>query len=79
MAAVIMEKDARKMSLTQFRAVGQDWIAQTGVPVEIGQRMGYLNFFGPFSSLSWIQGNTAMTLLGNIPYTELIATAASVE
>ena len=79
MACVIMEKDDRTISLTQFRALGQDWIAQTGIPVEMGDCMGYLNLFGPFSSLSWIRGNTAMTLLGNIPYTELIATAKTVK
>lgn len=79
MTSVIMENNGRQLTLTQARAMSQDFAPATGIKVEFGGKTGYLSFFGAFSSLTWVQENTALTLLGNVAYPELIAVAASVE
>ena len=78
MAMVVTHREGRYITLTQMRALTAEWRPDSGVRVNIGENTGYLNFFGPFSSLSWIQGNTALTLAGNVSYVELLATAESV-
>ncbi len=79
MAMVVVHKNGRYITLTQMRALAGQWSQPSGVRVKIGAYTGYLNFFGPFSSLSWVQGNTALTLSGNITYTELLTTAMTVK
>ncbi|MFC1707455.1 sigma-E factor regulatory protein RseB domain-containing protein [Planctomycetota bacterium] len=78
MCALIMENDSGWLSLTEMRRFGREPQAATGIPVKIQEEQGYLSFLGTFSSVSWFQGNTALTLTGNLPYPELLAVAASV-
>ena len=49
-----------------------------GVPVEVGEAPGVLVFAGGFTSVSWNQGDTALTLVGNLPYSQLLEVAAGV-
>jgi outer membrane lipoprotein-sorting protein len=79
MAAVLMEGDGYQLSLTQARNAGLPHGRGQGTPVELGDRTGYLNLMGSFTSIAWTQGNTALTLVGNLPYPEMIAIAASVD
>lgn len=79
MAVVLIGDGVHTLSLTEMRHAGHPLASHTGIPVELGERTGYLNFLGGFSSITWLQGNTALTLIGDVPYAELIAIAASVE
>ncbi len=78
MVAVLMEGDGHQLSLTQTRHTGLPHGRGLGTPVELGDRTGYLNLMGGFTSIAWTRGNTALTLIGTLPYPEMIAIAASV-
>jgi hypothetical protein len=78
MAVILMGKGGVQLSLTENRRAGA-LRKETGVPVDIGGNKGYLNFLGLYSSITWQQGNTALTLIGNLPYPEMLAVAASVK
>ena len=78
MAAVLMNREGRWLSLTETRFFGHAVRSGTGLPVAVGDRRGYLDFLGTFVSLSWSQGNTRLTLIGNLPYPQMVEIAASV-
>lgn len=77
MAALLMDKDGRWLSLTEMRSIGPSLEIRSGVPIRVGKLRGYISFMGPFAMVSWKKGNTNLFLVGNMPYPELIAIAAS--
>ena len=79
MAVALMEGDQRWLSLTQARRLPGAVDPSLGVPVEIAGQPGVLVFAGAFTSVSWNQGDAALTLVGNLPYPQLLTVAASVE
>ncbi len=79
MSVLLMDDGGVKLSLTEVRSLGRDFDPATGIPIDMGGGMkGYLNFLGAFTSIMWSRGNTSLTLIGNLPYPEMISVAASV-
>lgn len=79
MIVSLMPKGARWLSLTQTRNTGPAVVPDVGIRVHLGAEHGVLNFAFGFTILSWSSDNTALTLIGNLPYPEMLALAASVE
>jgi len=79
MALISMVDGERWLSLSQARRLPGALDRSVGPPVDVGGNDGVLVLAGAFSSVSWNQGDTALTLVGNLPYPELLAVAASVE
>jgi hypothetical protein len=78
MAALLMNKGAAWLSLSEVPNMGPILVPEIGIPVPIGEEEGVLNFALGFTIVSWSVGNTALTLIGNLPYPELLQIAASV-
>jgi outer membrane lipoprotein-sorting protein len=78
MVALLMQKRGSWLSLSEIPNMGPILVPKLGIPVAIGEREGILNFAGGFSVVSWAIDNTALTLIGNLPYPEMVAVAASV-
>ncbi|MEK7468014.1 MAG: hypothetical protein AAB074_11415 [Planctomycetota bacterium] len=76
--ALLMPKGARWLSLSEMLNRGPANLPAVGIPVPIGDGEGVLNFAFGFTILSWPVENTSLTLIGNLPYPEMIAIAASV-
>lgn len=77
--AVMMDKGATWISLTESRSLGPIAQVPLGKKVKLSSgREAVLNFMGTYSTLTWVQGRTQLTLIGNIAYPELIAIAGSV-
>lgn len=76
--ALIMNERGRWLSLSEIPNMGPILVPELGIPVAIGEREGILNFVFGFTVLSWSVDTTALTLIGNLPYPELIEVAASV-
>jgi outer membrane lipoprotein-sorting protein len=66
------------VSLTQTRNTGPAVVPDVGIRVHVGAEQGVLNFAFGFTIVSWSRDNTALTLIGNLPYPEMLAIAASV-
>lgn len=79
MAALIMNKGAAWLSLSQLPNMGPILVPEVGIPVPIGEEEGVLNFVFGFTSVSWAVEGTALTLIGNLPYPEMLQIAASVK
>lgn len=79
MAALIMNRGATWLSLSQLPNMGPIMVPELGIPVQVGEAEGVLNFVLGFTVLSWSRGTTALTLIGNLPYPELIAIAADLQ
>ncbi len=75
---VRMDAGATWLSLTQNRYLGEMTRPPFGIEVEVGAATGQLSFVGNFTLLSWVQGRTQLSLLGNIAYPELVRIARSV-
>jgi outer membrane lipoprotein-sorting protein len=78
MAALIMNRAGTWLSLSELPNMGPIMVPELGIPVPIGEEEGVLNFVLGFTVVSWSVDNTALTLIGNLPYPELIQIAASV-
>lgn len=76
-ATLVMNDGARWLTLTESRRA-VPVVPPTGKPVQVGEATGYLDFLGSYSTLSWEQGQTRLTLVSNLPYDEVIAVAGSV-
>jgi outer membrane lipoprotein-sorting protein len=78
MIAVVMSRGASTLSLTQSRDMG---LARPplGKTVTFGGKTGVLSFLGTFSTVTWVQDGTLLSLTGNVGYPELLAVAESVE
>ncbi|MBL4844210.1 MAG: hypothetical protein JKY65_01680 [Planctomycetes bacterium] len=79
MAALLMNKGAAWLSLSELPNMGPILVPEIGIPVPIGGEEGVLNFALGFTIVSWSVENTALTLIGNLPYPELLQIAASVK
>jgi hypothetical protein len=75
---LLMPKGASWLSLSEMLYMGPANIPDVGLAVPIGSHEGVLNFAFGYTILSWVVDNTALTLIGNLPYPEMIAIAASV-
>ena len=78
MVALLMEKGGRWLSLSEIPNMGPILVPELGISVPVGEREGILNFALGFTVISWAIDNTALTLIGNLPYPEMVAVAASV-
>jgi len=78
-AALLMDEGGRWLSLTETHAFGRALEPGAGIPISVGEEPGFLNLVGSFSSVSWYAGRTALTLVGNLPYPEMVKLAASIE
>lgn len=74
---VDMSRGATWLSLTETRDFGLSAPAR-GKAIEINGKPAQLAFLGPFSTITWVDGKTALTLTGNLAYPELIRIAESV-
>ncbi len=79
MAALLMDDDGRWLTLTESHAFGRVLEPGAGIPIRVGDEPGSLSLMGNFASVSWYAGNTALTLVGNLPYPELVQVAASLQ
>jgi hypothetical protein len=80
MLAILMDQGGTWLSLTESRALGRgEYALAVGKKVKIGANNGYLNFAGGYATVSWRVGITELSLVGNLPFTDLIAIAASVQ
>ncbi len=77
-ATLVMNEGARWLTVTESRRA-MAVVPPTGKPVRVGEATGYLDFLGTYSTLTWEQGETRLTLITNLPYDEAIAVACSVE
>jgi hypothetical protein len=78
MAAVVSQQGARWLTLTEIRRAVRSLEKDSGIPVQVGPHAGSLNMLGGFISVSWLQGDTALTLVGNVSLAEVMRAAASV-
>jgi len=78
MLTMIMNKGSRWLSLTQNRKVLNDE-QKIGIPIKIKNFKAFVNFFGVFTLIHWSIGDTGLTLIANLPYTEAIAIAKNVD
>jgi hypothetical protein len=79
MIALQYDQGASVISLTESRAWGKDQLMAFGKPVKIGSSEGWLYFAGTYSVISWIKGNTMLTLMGNLSFPQMITIARSVQ
>lgn len=79
MAALLMNKGAAWLSLSELPNMGPILVPEIGIPVPVGEEEGVLNFVLGFTIVSWAVDGTALTLIGNLPYPELLQIAASVK
>lgn len=77
MVALVMRQGARWLSLSEMPNLGPILVPEIGIPVTIGAEEGVLNFAFGYTILSWSVGTTALTLIGNLPHSELLELAAS--
>lgn len=77
MVALVLERGARWLSISQMPNAGPILVPELGIPVKIGAEEGVLNFAFGYTILSWAVGTTALTLIGAQPHEELLALAAS--
>jgi hypothetical protein len=81
MAVVVASQRARWLTLTEVRRAIRSLDKEIGIAVSVGSNqgyLGYLNMLGGFASVTRLQGDTALTLIGNVPLSELMQVAASV-
>jgi outer membrane lipoprotein-sorting protein len=80
MLAMLMDKGAARLSLTQNRYAGRgDYKLPVGKRVQIGKASGYANFFAGTTTLNWTIDGTELTLVGNLPFNEMLTVAAGVK
>ena len=78
--AVMMDDGATWISLTESRSLGDAYEIPLGKKVTLPSgHEAVLNFMGTYATLSWAQGRTQLTLIGNVAYPELIEIAGSIE
>jgi outer membrane lipoprotein-sorting protein len=77
MVALVMRQGARWLSISEMPNLGPILVPEIGIPVPIGAEEGVLNFAFGYTVLSWSVGTTALTLIGNLPHSELLELAAS--
>ncbi len=75
---VTMNNGASWLSLTESRHI-EGIYKPRGKQVNVGERIGTLSFLGTFASVTWVVGNTQLTLTGNLSFPALLDIAASVE
>lgn len=78
MAALLMSKKGRWLSLTEMPNMGPIMVPELGIPVPVGEAQGVLNFALGYTIVSWAEEGTSLTLIGNLPYPEMLEIAASV-
>lgn len=86
MVALLFPQRGRWLSLTEVENLGPILVPELGITVQIGPtdgtgggaREGVMNFAFGFTVLSWAEGNTALTLIGNLPWPELLEVAATI-
>ncbi|MGH8530332.1 MAG: LolA family protein [Nevskiales bacterium] len=79
MLAMLMNDGAAALSLTQNRyAGGGAYVLAVGKPIKVGKATGYANFFGTTTALNWLLDGTELTLVGNLPFPEMVAIAEGV-
>jgi outer membrane lipoprotein-sorting protein len=79
MMALLMDRSGRWLSLTEIRSINPSLQMRSGIPIKIKEHDGYLHFLGALTVINWTQGKTYLSLIGNLPYPDLISVAASVE
>ena len=47
--------------------------------VNVGGSVGYLNFTGSYTTLTWSKDDVALTLVSNLDYTDVLSVAENVE
>lgn len=72
-----MSRGATSLSLTQSRHLGLAAPVR-GKTISIGPREAQLSFLGPFASITWVEGETLLTLTGNLGFPDLIAVAETI-
>ncbi|MCE9581791.1 MAG: hypothetical protein K8T20_04660 [Planctomycetes bacterium] len=75
---LLMSNGARWLSLSETQNAGPATVPEVGIQVPVGNGEGLLNFAFGFTLVSWSVDNTALTLIGNLPYPEMLAIAATV-
>ena len=78
MVVVLMNSGGRWLTLTETRNLGPVQPTDVGAPVKVGKATGTLNLMGGFTSILWSSGNTSLTLVGNLPFPQMIDIASSV-
>lgn len=78
MLLVDMRSGGRFVTLTEMRSVSGQLAVDSGIPVKVGKHDGRLTFMGVFGVLNWVQGKTALSLVGNMPAGTLVSIAESV-
>ncbi|MDP2228595.1 MAG: hypothetical protein Q8J78_14085 [Moraxellaceae bacterium] len=79
MIALQFDRGASLITLTQSRAYGPGQVPRYGKPVKIGDSTGWLYFAGTTTVISWVRDKTALTLMGNLSFPQMISIARSVE
>lgn len=77
MVVLLLPDGARWLSLTEMLNTGPAVVPEVGIAVRIGEHDGVLNFVFGYTIVSWSVDNTALTLIGNRPWPEMLAIAAS--
>jgi outer membrane lipoprotein-sorting protein len=78
MVALQFNQGGSVLTLTQSRAFSPDQVPRFGKPVSLGDQQGWLHFAGPYSIVSWTQGDTLLTLMGNLAFPRMLRVARSV-
>jgi hypothetical protein len=80
MLAMLMDQGAAWLSLTQNRYTGRGaYQLPVGRPVQIGRAKGFANFFAGSTTLNWMLDGTELTLVGNLPFPQMMEIAAGVK
>ncbi len=81
MVALVLRSGARWLSISEMPNAGPILLPELGLPVKVGsaegEQEGVLVFAFGFTVLSWSVGQTALTLVGTAPHTELLELAAT--
>jgi len=77
MATFVLNRGGQRLWLTQVRrsAIAAEG---PGLAVKLGGRDGRLRFLGAFTVIRWRQGSADLTLIGSLPYPEVVAAAAAI-
>jgi sterol desaturase/sphingolipid hydroxylase (fatty acid hydroxylase superfamily) len=75
----VFERAPFLVTVTEIADHGSPGVIERGMPVTIGGAAGRLAFFGDLAMVDLHRAGVRVTLLGNVPYPELLRMAASLE